>query len=433
MSDPVNIVILGGGFAGVSAARELERLAPAGARISLVNRENFQLFTPMLPEVAGGSIDMRAIVQPLRVALKRTHIVLGEVSSIDIAARVVSVDLDVIGERTTLPFDHLVFALGSETSTHGVPGIEDHTYPLKTLPDAARVRARVGSGFEAAAAERNLIERDRWLRFVVVGGGFTGVEAAGELAAFVRRLHPYYRALHDVTPEIVVVDSGRRLLAHLAPEFGKRAAASLRARNVRIELNENIASADAGGISLESGKRIDSRTIVWAAGETPAPLLLKTGLQTSDHGALIVGRDFAVPGVAGVWGIGDCARIPKPGGGDVAPLAQNAVREGPLLARNIVAAIAGQPLTPFSFESLGMMASLGNRDAVAQLPGNRIIAGLPAWLLWRAFYLGQMPGVARKMRVAGDWTVNGLFAQNVARLPWISDRLTAEEDHAPEG
>ena len=427
------IVLLGGGFAGVTAARELERRAPADAHITLVNRENFQLFTPMLPEVASGTLDMRAIVSPLRVTLKRTQVVLGEVSAVDVASRAVTVNIDVLGSQATLPFDHLVFALGSESSTHGIPGIAEHAYPLKTLPDAARLRSRVGSAFEAAAAEHQRVERDRWLRFVIVGGGFTGVEAAGELAAYLKRLHRYYPTLHDLTPEIVLVDGGHRLLEQLAPEFGKRAAASLRARNVRIELREDIASGDASGLTLKSGKRLDSRTIVWTAGEKPAPLLQKTGLQTSENGALIVGSDFAVPGVAGIWGIGDCARIPKRGGGDVSPLAQNAVREGPLLARNIVATLAGEPSKPFAYLPLGMMASLGDHDAVAQLPGNRMVAGLPAWLMWRAYYLGQVPGAARKLRVASDWTVSGLFAQNVARLPWISDRLTAEEDHAGQG
>lgn len=427
------IVLLGGGFAGVTAARELERRAPADARITLVNRENFQLFTPMLPEVASGSLDMRSIAQPLRVTLKRSQIIVGEVSAVDVAARVVTVDLGVLGSQTSLPFDHLVFALGSESSTHGIPGIAEHAYLLKTLPDAGRLRARVVSAFEAATAEHDRVERDRWLRFIIAGGGFTGVEVAGELAAYLKRLHRYYPTLHDLTPEIVLIESGHRLLDHMAPEFGKRAAASLRARNVRIELGEDIASGDAGGLALKSGTRIESRTIVWAAGEKPAPLLRKTGLQTSEHGALVVGSNFAVPGVAGIWGIGDCAHIPKRGGGDVAPLAQNAVREGPLLARNIVASLSGQPLKPFTYRPLGMMASLGDRDALAKLPGNRTISGFPAWLMWRAYYLGQLPGAARKMRVASDWAVSGLFAQNVARLPWISDRLTAEEDHAPEG
>ncbi len=428
-----NIVILGGGFAGVTAARELERHAPADAHITLVSRENFQLFTPMLPEVATGTLDMRAIVQPLRVALKRAEVVVGEVSAVDVASRTVTIDLGVTGSQTTLSYDHLVFAVGSESSTHGIPGIAEHAFLLKTLPDAAKLRARVGGAFEAAAASHDRVERDRWLRFVIVGGGFTGVEAGGELAAYLKRLHRYYPTLHDLTPEIVIVESGKRLLEHLAPTFGKRAAASLHRRNIRIELGEDVASADADGLTLKSGKRFDSHTIVWTAGEKPAPLLRATGLQTSEHGALIVGSDFAVPGVAGIWGIGDCARIPKRGGGDVSPLAQNAVREGPLLAHNIVASLAGKPLKPFTYLPLGMMASLGDRDAVAQLPGNRMIAGLPAWLMWRAYYLAQLPGVTRKLRVAGDWTVSGLFARDVARLPWISDRMTAEEDHAPEG
>jgi NADH dehydrogenase len=427
------IVILGGGFAGATTARELERRAPAGAEIVLVNRENFQLFTPMLPEVASGSLDMRAIVQPLRVSLARTRIVVGEATAVDVAARTVRVDLAVLEREQTLSYDHLIIALGSETSTHGIPGIREHAYPLKTLPDAARLRARIGSAFEAAAAETDRGERDGWLRFVIVGGGFTGVEAAGELAGFVRRMHRYYPALRDVAPEIVVIHGGSRLLEDLAPEFGNRAAASLAARGVRIELSADVASADSGGIRLASGKRIDARTIVWTAGERPAPLIAKTGLQTSDRGALVVGGDFAVPGVAGLWAVGDCAHIPKRGGGSVSPLAQNAVREGPLLARNIVAALAGKPTKPFRYRPLGMFASLGDRDAVAQVPGKRMISGLPAWVMWRAYYASRLPGFARKLRVAGAWTLDGIFAENVARLPWTSARLTDEEDRAPEG
>lgn len=427
------ILVLGGGFAGMQAVGEFERRAPEHLNVTLVNPENFFLFTPMLPEVASGSIEMRALAQPLRVVLKRSRLVLGKALAIDVRARTVEVEHAVLRTRSTLSYDHLVLALGAETSTLGVPGAEEHTYSLKTLPDAVRLHAHIGAMFEAAAACGDRTERDRRLRFVIVGGGFTGVEAAGELDGYLRRLHRYYPVLRDLTPEVVVIEREHRLLGELPPAFGKYAASSLRRREVRLELGEDVASVDALGIALQNGKRYESRTVIWTAGMEPAPIVKQLGLETSKRGALVVNSDLSVPGMPGLWAAGDCARVPKDGGGEYAPLAQNAVREGPLLARNVLAAIEGRPATRFRYRRLGMMASLGNRDGVAQLPGNRMVTGWPAWLLWRAYYLSRLPGLPRKLRVAGDWTLSGLFAQNVSRLPWISPSLTAKEDHAPEG
>ncbi len=427
------IVIIGGGFAGVGAAREFERSAQPEIEVTLVNRENFQLFTPMLPEVASGSIDMRAVAQPLRVMLKRTRVMIGEATDVDFHNRTVAVDHPLVAKRSILTFDHIVFALGAETSTLGIRGAEEHTYPLKSLPDAARLRARIGGVFEAAAVSGDLIEIDRLLRFVIVGGGFSGVEAAGELLAYIHRLHGYYHALHDASPRVVIVEHGQQLLEHLPPSFGRYAAASLHRRDVALELGSDVASVDANGITLENGKRFESETVIWTAGVKSAPFVERLGLQTTQHGALIVNGDLSVPGRPGAWGAGDCARVPKKGGGVYAPLAQNADREGPLLARNILATIAGTATTTFRYRPRGQMASLGCRGALAQLPGGRMVTGFAAWLLWRGFYLSRLSGLSRKLRVAADWTLSGLFAQNIAVLPWTSDRLTVAEDHAPEG
>lgn len=431
--DHTDVLVLGGGFAGLATARELERLAPPAVTVTLVNRENYLLFTPMLPEVASGSLDMRAIAHPLRRSLRRTRFVLGEATHVDLGTHTATIEHPVLGRSSTLRFEHLVLALGAQTSTLGIPGVAEHTFPLKTLPDAARLRTQVGSVFEAAAASSDRVERDRLLRFVIVGGGFTGTEAAGELDGYVRRLRRSYPALGDAVPEVLVVHDEHRLLDELPPAFGKRAAASLRRRAIGLELGEKVGSADASGISLHGGKRYESATVVWTAGVEPAPLVKKLGLQTSKHGAVVVNGDFSVPGVPGVWGAGDCARVPKSEGGEYAPLAQNAVREGPLLARNIVSALAGKPTRPFAYRRLGTMASLGNRDAIAQLPGNRMIAGLPAWLLWRAYYLGRLPGLSQRARVAADWTLSGMFAQSLARLPWTSLHQTEKDDHAAQG
>jgi NADH dehydrogenase len=425
------ILILGGGFAGVSAARELERKAPNEVGVTLVSRENYLLFTPMLPEVACGTIEARHIVQPLRAGLRRARFILGDVLEINVSERTVSVLHPLLGSRSTLRFDHLVLALGSQTSTFGLPGVAHHTIPLKTLFDAAQLRSRVTGAFEAAAGTNDRDERDRRLRFIIIGGGFTGVEIAGEMTGFIQHIRRYYPTLSGCTPEIIVVEGGKRLLAELPARFGKRAAVSLQKRNVSLELGERVASADEGGLSLKNGKRYESATLIWVAGVEPAPVMKKLGLATSKEGALLVNGDFSVPGLPGVWGIGDCVQIPKPAGGTYASLAQNAVREGPFLAKNIVATLHGKSTKLFAYRLQGMMASLGDRDALAELPGRQMIAGFPAWLLWRAYYLSRLPGLSRKMGVAMDWIMSGVFQQSVARLAFVTGG-SAKECRAPE-
>ncbi|MFN2528008.1 MAG: NAD(P)/FAD-dependent oxidoreductase [Candidatus Baltobacteraceae bacterium] len=413
------ILVLGGGFAGMSTVHALERKAPRNVNLTLVSRENYLLFTPMLPEVASGSIEARHIVQPLRAGLRRTRFVLGEAQGIDVHGRTVTLQHPVLKTRSQLRFDHLIIALGSQTSTFGLPGIHEHTVPLKTLADATELRRRIVGAFEAAAGASDRVVRDRFLRFVIVGGGFTGVETAGELTGFIRNLRRYYPSLDGLRPEIIVVEDERQLLSELPDRFGKRAALSLRKRGVSLQFGERVASADADGLFLQSGKRLESATIVWTAGVQPAPAVKELGLQTSKKGALIVNPDLSVPGVEGIWSVGDCAQVPKRSGGSYAPLAQNAVREGPHLARNLLASLRGKPTRPFKYQRLGMMASLGDRDAVAELPGKRMLSGLPAWLLWRSYYLSRLPGLPRKIRVAMDWTMSGVFARGVACVSLI--------------
>lgn len=415
----IEVLVLGGGFAGMSAVQELERKASQEVNLTLVSRDNYLLFTPMLPEVASGSIEPRHIVQPLRAALRRTRFVLGEALGLDVHARTVTVQHPVLKSRSEFRFDHVIVALGSQTSTFGLPGINEYTLPLKTLADATKLRSRVIGAFEAAAAANDRVTRDRFLRFLIVGGGFTGVEMAGELTGLVRTLRNFYPALHGFSPQIVVVEDEKELLGQLPDRFGKRAAQSLRKRGVRLELGERVASADAEGLSLVSGKRYESATIVWTTGVRPAAVVETLGLQTSKHGALIVNPDLSVPGVDGVWSLGDCASVPRRSGGSYAALAQNAVREGPHVARNIIARLRKKPTRPFRYTRLGMMASLGDRDAVAELPGKRMIAGVPAWMLWRAYYLSRLPGWPRKIRVAMDWTMSGAFQRGTACVSLI--------------
>ncbi|MGA7748286.1 MAG: NAD(P)/FAD-dependent oxidoreductase [Candidatus Aquilonibacter sp.] len=423
------VVIIGGGFAGVATARELERAGKSEVDVTLVSRQNFMLFTPMLPEVAAGSIDAQDIMQPLRTAGRdrrnaggSSRFELGEAIGVDVARRTVTVRNPVTHDSKLLEYDELVLAVGATESTMGVPGVEKFAVPLKTIEEAQMVRSRVVGALEAAATTSDLAARDRLLRFVVIGGDFTGVELAGELLAFLHAILGYYPSIDCAKVELVVLESGARLLGHLPDKFGKYAAAALSKRGARLRLNEEVSAIDGRGVELKSGERIASGTVIWAAGEKPSPLADVIGLKTNKRGAIETGADFAVSGASHVWALGDCAAVPRPKGGTYAPLAQIALREGPLLARNIIARIRGRSTANFSYEELGQMASLGDREAVVELPGGVMVTGFVAWLLWRTYYLGRLPGLRRKTRVALDWTLGLVFPS--------SSRVAVEEENA---
>ena len=254
------------------------------------------------------------------------------------------------------------------------------------------MRSRVVGALEVAAKTNNLLERDRLSRFVVVGGNFTGVELAGELQAFLRSILRYYPSIDSATVEVVVVESSDKLLGHLPEKFGKYAASVLRARGTRLLLGQDVKAVDSRGVELKDGERIESATVVWAAGVEPSPLAKQLGIKTNKHGAIETGGDFAVTGTPHVWALGDCAAVPRPEGGTYAPLAENAIREGELLAANIRASLRRKPTKNFRYHELGQMASLGDRNAVVELPGGRMLTGTVAWMAWRTYYLARLPG-----------------------------------------
>ncbi|HTU83792.1 MAG TPA: NAD(P)/FAD-dependent oxidoreductase [Candidatus Acidoferrales bacterium] len=427
------IVIAGGGFAGLSAARWLQkhRGAVRGLETVLIDRHNYMLFTPMLPEAATGSVELRHITQPFRAQLRAVQFELGEILSVDEERRCVAVQHPITHETRAISYDRLILALGSTPSSKGVPGVERFTYPLRTVSDAERLRNAVLGAVEVASRSCDGAERDRLMRFVIVGGGFTGVEIAGELSAFLRSIVRYYPGVDRRLAQIVLIQAEDRLLPHLPQRFGKRAARVLFDRGVEIRTCKDVARIDSGGLTLEGGERFESRTIVWSAGEEPAPFVKRLGLKLSENGAIVTERDFAVPGHPHLMAIGDCAAVPKKEGGTHAPLAQNATREGPLAARNAVASLRGGATKPFDYEEVGQMASLGDRSALAELPGKRMLYGLPAWLLWRTYYLGRLPGFGRKTRVALDWGLGVAFGPALARLPLVERAETSfEESHA---
>lgn len=411
------IAIVGGGFAGIAVARRLEeRLHPNEAEIVLLSRENYTLFTPMLPEVTSGELEVRHVVTPIRAQLRRTRFVLADVDEVDVGKRIISYHHVLTRRNVVQPFDHVVFALGSSTSDFGLPGVAEHTWALKSLEDAELLRNHLVWLLELADTIDDEARRRRLLTIAVVGGGFTGVETAGEISELFRSVLRFYKRLQSESVHVVLIEAGPVLLAGLPAKMGTYSRRILERRGVEVLTGDGVASADETGITLQSGRRIDSEAIVWSAGVKPSPTIAKVALPKTKRGAVETAPDMSVPGFSGVWALGDCAAIPDGDGGTYPMTAQHAIREGPRLAENIVAALRGRPTKPFRYQTLGMMAALGGRKAVAQLPGNRVITGFLAWFFWRTYYLLRLPGLDRKMRVAFDWTLELIFPRDTAEL-----------------
>ena len=429
------IVILGGGFAGLATARRLEATLRAGeAELTMVSRENFSLFTPMLPEVGSGNLETRHVVTPVRAQLRRTRFVLADVLGVDFEKRTVALESTLLGTRHSLAYDQLVFALGAVTSTFGLPGIAERSLPYKMLEDADRLRNHIIAMLELASVENDPAERRRLLSFVFVGGGFTGVEAAGEMADFFRSSLRFYPSIALADVIVTLVEGGKKLLPELQAGMGEYSAGALERGGVVVRLNAMIAGADERGLLLKDGTKIETATIVWSAGVKPSPVVAALSIGTGRGGAIPVRPDFSVPGCSGVWALGDCASVPSPEGGTYPATAQHAIREGPRLAKNIVATLRGKKTRAFRFDSLGMMASLGARRGVAGIRGRFLITGFPAWVLWRTYYLARLPGIDRRLRVSFDWFLGLLFARDIAELrvySKLAEVRQADEDDTP--
>ncbi|HEY4441163.1 MAG TPA: NAD(P)/FAD-dependent oxidoreductase [Candidatus Elarobacter sp.] len=432
------IVVLGGGFAGVAVARRLEKKLRRGeAEIALVGRDNFTLFTPMLPEVSSGGLEPRHVATPVRAQLHRTTFVLGEITQIDVRARAVEARHPITGDVTRLEYDHLVLALGSVTSTFNIPGVAEHALPLKTLEDAETLRNRIIAALEQAVVSPPGPDRDRLLTFAVVGGGYTGCECAGELVDFFHSIVRFYRPLGLADVRMILIEAGKALLPDLPAAMGAYTTRNLARRGVELMIGDGVTRLDEHGIDLQSGTHVPCATVVWSAGVRPSPVLRDLPVPHARNGGIVVDGDMSVRGSPGVWALGDCAWIPMKPGADPSDkdawypaTAQHAIREGPALADNLVATLRGAPTKPFHYTTLGTMASLGARRGVAQLPGGFVLTGFLAWFLWRGYYLARLPGLDRQVRVALDWALGVLFPRDIAELRLYTERgqLQAERD-----
>ena len=429
-----HVLILGGGFAGLNAAAQLERLlAPyPEIQITLVSRDNYSLFTPMLAEVAGGGIEPSHIVNPVRGFLKRTEFREGIVRRIDLERRVVETEHPQSHAPSTLPYDRLVIALGSVTNYRGLPGVKEHAFGLKTMADAQAIRDHVLSVLEQAALEELPEQRACMLTFVIAGGGFSGAELCGALEAYIARALHLYPNIDPAEIRLVLAHPGPRILPEVGDKLGEYAGAALARRGVEVRCNTKVKSATAHAVTLDGDETILTHTLVWTAGTSPSPALKGIACGTDARGAVQVNAYLEVPEWPGVFALGDCASIPDPRTGKpYPPTAQHAIREASVAARNVAASLGVGEREAFIFDTIGQLAVLGHRSAVAELKGFRFSGFLAFWM-WRTVYWAKLPRIDRQIRVAVDWTLDLLFPPDTVqigsgRMPVEDDEHTSEE------
>jgi NADH dehydrogenase len=409
------IVILGGGFAGVYTARHLEKHLRhrRDVEITLVSRNNYFLITPLLFEAGSGVLEPRHSVNPIRTLLDRTKFIQAEVDGIDLNQRIVHTRL-VMREPLEIPYDQLVVALGGVTNTRIIKGAQ-HALTFKTLADAIALRNRTIQLFEQADVEPHPEHKRALLTFVIIGGGFVGVELTAELQAFTKRLAKAYPNIQPSDIRIELIEAASRI----APEFDEKlvdyTADLLQRRGINIRVNTKVDAVEQGRVKLPSGEVIAAETVVVATGVVPAPVLKDLDVEKDRRGAIVVNATMRSATRPELWALGDCASIPSPSGKPYPALAQHALREAKVLAANIAAALEGKQLKPFIYETVGNLAALGHYSGVGKVYGIRI-KGFIAWWVWRSYYLMQMPQWRRRIRVMVDWTVAMLFGSDIVQL-----------------
>ena len=417
-----SVVILGGGFAGLSAAMYLDKKLArrADMEVTLISRENFILFTPMLHEVAAGDLYPGDIVNPLRRILHHVKFVQAEVQAIDLSARRVRCVGGVAKLELDFEFDHLLLTLGSETNFFDLPGVSEWAVTMKSMFDAAMLRNRVLALLEEATLQSDSDARRQILTFVTAGGGFAGAETTGAINDFVRDVVRYYPDLREELVRVVIVHPGDFLLPELGQELGDYAERKLRERKVEVIKGVRVANYDGSLVTLTDGKSIPASTLIWTAGVKPSPVIAPLPCQ-KEHGRLLVSEFLAVTGVPGLWAAGDCAAVPVSNTEKFhPPTAQHGLREGLVAAKNIEAVVLDRPLKAFTFTTLGQLATIGRRTGVAMVFGIKF-SGFIAWMLWRTVYLMKLPRLPKKLRVMVGWTLDLLFAKDIEQMLTLRD------------
>jgi NADH dehydrogenase len=438
--EPVrHVVILGGGFAGISAAQQLEKLCArdSSLEITLVSSSNYLLFTPMLAEVASSGLEAQHISTPARAALFFTRFHRAEVEMVDSEAQLVRIRTGGSSPAVALTYDHLVLALGSVPHFHDLPGVAENSFALKTLQDATVLRNHVITMLERADSEPDEAERRRLLTFVVAGAGFAGTEMIAELFDLAHSVLRYYPHVSAGDLRFVLIHSRERILPEISADLADFALRKLQARGIEFLLNRRVASATYQSVQLNDGTDLPTYTLVWTAGNRPNPALATISCEKNQAGAVVVDATLQVKGFTNMWAVGDCAQIPDVHnqGQFHPPTAQHALRQGWIAAENVFAALQGKPPKVFRFHTLGTLVALGHRTGVAEIRGWKF-SGFLAWLMWRTIYLSKLPGLEKKVRVAFDWALDLFFPRDIVLTmnqptPTVSQITGHRAGHGP--
>ncbi|MEW2620092.1 NAD(P)/FAD-dependent oxidoreductase [Streptomyces sp. NPDC048106] len=451
VKERARILVVGGGYVGMYTALRLQRKLKAELRrgeveITVVTPDPYMTYQPFLPEAAAGSISPRHVVVPLRRVLGQCHVVVGEATSIDHAARTAAVTTLATadaGRTELLGYDELVLAPGSVARTLPIPGLAEYGIGFKTVEEAIGLRNHVIEQMDIASSTRDPAIRDAALTFVFVGGGYAGVEALGELEDMARYAARYYHNVRAEDMKWVLVEASDRILPEVGPDLGRYTVTQLRRRNIQVLLGTRLESCADRVAVLSDGQRFPTRTVVWTAGVKPHPLLAATGLPLTDRGRLRCTAQLTVEGTEHAWGAGDAAAVPDVTAAEpgtlTAPNAQHAVRQARVLGDNLVHALRGEPLDTYAHSYAGSVASLGLHKGVAQVYGRRL-KGYPAWFMHRVYHLSRVPTVNRKARVLAEWILAGLFKREIVSLgslehPRAEFELAAggKHPHDPKG
>jgi NADH dehydrogenase len=428
------VIIVGGGFGGSGVARRLAGRLPKDWEAVLISEDSYTTYNPMLPEVVGASVFPEQVAAPLRQVIRTDRFgrfVMGRVTGVDTAARRIS--FSTLAGQRTMAYDHLVLALGNRAGVDLIPGMQRHALPVKTIGDALHVRNVVLRRLAQIELEADPGRRASLGHFVVVGGGFSGVEVAGAIAAYLRRAARYYGQVRRDDLKVTVVQDIDHLLPELPRSLGAAALRILARDGVEVLLSTAASEVTPEGLRLRDGRFLSSTSVIGTVGTRPNALIAGLGLATT-RGRLEVGPALNVRTMPNVWALGDCAWATNARDGTVCPpTAQFAVRQARTVADNLRAIAAGRPTRPFRYRPKGAMAAIGHLDGVADVFGLRI-SGLPAWLLWRAYYLGQMPTLGRKVRILVEWLWGSLAAADITHLRFSrsSHKVAAVEDEGVE-
>ena len=422
------IIIAGGGFAGLYAAKHLDGTLARrrDIEVTLISRENFILFTPMLHEVAAGDLSPSDIANPLRRILRRVKVVQAEIDAIDVTKKKVRCLGGLRDVELEFEFDHLLLALGAETNFFDIPGVRDWAVTMKNLADAALLRNRMVALLEDASLCKNEAARRELLTFVTAGGGFSGAETTGAINDFLRETARFYPAIEPELIRTVLVHAGEHVLPELGEEIGRYAEHKLRNRKVEVINGARVTSYDGSVVELSNGTSIPAATLIWTAGAKPSTVIERLPCP-KQRGRLLVDEYLAVTAVPGLWAVGDCAAVPDGAGSFYPPTAQHGMREAIAAAKNIARVVRGEPVKPFRYKTIGMLASIGHHSGVAMLFGVKF-SGFIAWWMWRSVYVAKLPRLAKKLRVITDWTLDLFFGRDIEQTITARDiEATAEQ------